>query len=335
MSSVVRILVPVDFSECSRLAVKVAVGMADRLAATVDVVHVWDVPGHRKGASQVVTRDGPRTHAQWALAEIGRDVEGLLAGLSAEELSWVHTRIERGKPVPTIVELSEDYDLLLMGTHGRTGMAHVWLGSVAEKVVQRVRCPVLTTRHPQATGVEDDLRKKRGGIERLCHEKARFLVAVDFSDCSRLALKRTIKLADELGAQVEVLHVVELPESVVHRGESWSFPNTGASFVRLRARGAEELAEFVHEFDETGQRLLRTVRMGRVHENIISYAKSGSYDLLALGTHGRKGWSHIWLGSIAEQVVRHAPCPVLTVRETRERARDRDYKETHTSHTAR
>ena len=319
MSSLVRILVPVDFSECSWLALKVAVSLGERLAATVDVVHVWDMPAYRGVTDKVTAIGGPKTHSQWVLDEVGREIQRLLSGLTPEELSWVHTRIEKGKAAPTIVGMSEDYDLLVMGTHGRTGLAHVLMGSVAERVIRGARCPVLTTRRPLE--IEGHFVRQEGAsIHKLCKKGARFLVAVDFSDCSRLALRRVVGLADELGAQVEVLHVVELPETYVHRGESWIFTKAGTPFGDLRANAAKELDQFVADIGMEHQPVVKTTRLGRVRENILSYAESGAYDLLALGTHGRSGWSHFWLGSIAEQVVRRAPCPVLAVRELKEEA---------------
>jgi universal stress protein A len=99
-------------------------------------------------------------------------------------------------------------------------------------------------------------------------------------------------------------------------GTLYSPPISGVSLVEVVRRNAEEaLAQFVGEASKAGVRIraARADRGSPAHA-IVDAAKLGNYDLIVLGTHGRTGLSHMLIGSVAERVVRHAPCPVLSVR---------------------
>ena len=146
-----KILVPVDFSSCSKFALERAVELAERyFGATVDVLHVWEPPRF-VGASTPVVGNGHKTGTtieQVARVHALNEMEKILADHEAKGIVQFHRLHETGDPVPTILEVARrgKYDLLVLGTHGRTGMAHDYLGSVAEKVVRRSPCPVLTFR---------------------------------------------------------------------------------------------------------------------------------------------------------------------------------------------
>jgi nucleotide-binding universal stress UspA family protein len=149
MHTLKRILVPVDFSPCSRAAVEYALFLAERFDATVDVLHVWQEPQTVWEPMSMVPPKfnvfaGTRASAEMKafLSEIEETMEGI-----------VHGRLECGDPYRTILEMAgrEHYDLLVLGTHGRTGMTHLLLGSLAESVVRKSPCPVLTVRDMRAS----------------------------------------------------------------------------------------------------------------------------------------------------------------------------------------
>lgn len=145
-----RILVPVDFSPCSRAALEQAAFLASRLGATLEVLHVWEPSGFVGPDTLAVV---PVTAGQpgWeeARASVRREVERILpdgAGAAA-----VGIRVEAGAPADTILAAAASgADLVVMGTHGRRGLARLLLGSVAEAVLRRAPCPVLTVRVPAA-----------------------------------------------------------------------------------------------------------------------------------------------------------------------------------------
>jgi nucleotide-binding universal stress UspA family protein len=141
-----RILVPVDYSAHSLKAVGYAAELAQRLGASLDIIHVWDRPtyisdgvmvGH--GAEQRSLADMIRDNAKADMKEFMSKVT-LATGVTATN------RLLSGDPASAILkELeAEKYDLVVIGTHGRGGLAHLLLGSVAEKLVRHSKVPVLT-----------------------------------------------------------------------------------------------------------------------------------------------------------------------------------------------
>ncbi|HEX5102049.1 MAG TPA: universal stress protein [Polyangiaceae bacterium] len=143
----------------------------------------------------------------------------------------------------------------------------------------------------------------------------RILVPVDFSEPSRRALDYAAKLARPLGAAIDVLHVAEVPAFV----PSASMPEAGASdlsLVALVREGADKmLTQFVVEAAARGIVVQASrLELGSPARVITELAVAGDYDLIVIGTHGRTGLTRALMGSVAERVVRHAPCPVLSVR---------------------
>ncbi len=139
------------------------------------------------------------------------------------------------------------------------------------------------------------------------------LVPIDFSEPSRAALDYAAQLARPLGAAIDLLHIWEVPTFVPAGGVA-GFGN--ASLFEMLKKGAEEaLNKFV---DEASKRDI-TVRFAKTEPGspayrITEFAREGGYDLIVVGTHGRTGLSRVLVGSVAENVVRHAHCPVLAVR---------------------
>jgi nucleotide-binding universal stress UspA family protein len=148
-----KILVPIDFSESSRAAFEYAVELARPFGATLDVVHVWQAPAFISTATlpEVPTIDAGlvqlvKNNAEQAVARFAADAR-------ARGVSLGQTRCEPGAPPRAIVDIAkaENYDLIVIGTHGRTGLSHAVMGSVAERVVRHAECPVLTVRAPKPT----------------------------------------------------------------------------------------------------------------------------------------------------------------------------------------
>lgn len=140
------------------------------------------------------------------------------------------------------------------------------------------------------------------------------LAPTDFSATSNVALGHAKALAGKFGATLHLIHILPDPHA-----QAWSIEAAGIPVDEMQTRWAQEARERLAEMltDEERQSLHAVVetRVGHPFVEIIRYAKSHDVDLIVLGTHGRGAVEHMLLGSVAEKVVRKAPCPVLTVRE--------------------
>jgi len=146
-----KILVPTDFSGQSRRAFEYAIALARKLDASIDLVHVWEPPRYvAPDLMLAVPGWSAVTVEQFSRAEAAKELEAFLAKVDPQGVK-VRSGLEVGDAAATICRVSRDSasDLIVMGTHGRSGMARLVLGSVAQKVVTRADCPVLTIRVPE------------------------------------------------------------------------------------------------------------------------------------------------------------------------------------------
>ncbi len=141
----------------------------------------------------------------------------------------------------------------------------------------------------------------------------RILVPVDLSGTAEHALVYAGEFAEKLGAQLTILYVVPEPAAVLP-DMMMPVPVATADVDDLTAAGRQSLADLIAATNLGRLNPTTEVRLGDAAEEIVAAAKELNADLLVVGTHGRSGLKHLLLGSVAEHVVRHAPCPVLTVR---------------------
>lgn len=145
MSVFARILVPVDFSDCSRRALEMALEMRAVFQAELRVVHVWQPPEFAGAELMVMAHSEGISVGEYGQQQASVALQQLLAECGAE---GVQAEVVVGDPRHSIVELAKRYDsdLIIVGTHGRTGRARMFAGSVAEAVVRRAHVPVMTVR---------------------------------------------------------------------------------------------------------------------------------------------------------------------------------------------
>ncbi len=275
-----RILVATDGSEKSQPAtsygLKLAKNMGSEVTAICVIDDVLDV-GVQQAESVLYQRG---QEAVGSVVEQGKD-----AGVNVRPI------VASGIPTDEIVQASFDHDLIIMGTAGRTGVSHLLLGSVAEKVVRYAHSPVLVV---------------HGGDELMGadHKVGKVLIATDGSNSSTRAIAQGLTLAKLMGAQVTAL-------SVCAPGASSPGPVEDASIGSTEAcQQATKLV--VEEGEKVNVTVLPVVLSGTPAEEIVK--TSTDHDLIVMGTVGRTGLAHIRLGSVAEKVVRQASCPVLVVR---------------------
>ena len=139
------------------------------------------------------------------------------------------------------------------------------------------------------------------------------LVATDFSDCSVAAVRQGFTIAAAFDASLHLLHVATAPFS-----EPWAGYKPGAGLIAASVRRSTKLkgANSSRRWPGPpgfGQNKSSWPPLGRSHDEILKYAREHAVDLVVCGTHGRRGLNHLIMGSVAERVLRLAPCPVLTV----------------------
>jgi nucleotide-binding universal stress UspA family protein len=144
---------------------------------------------------------------------------------------------------------------------------------------------------------------------------AKILVPTDFSERAAGAVRHAKSIGEKFGSEIRLLHVlpdmsVVLPEAVVPA------PVQPPDMAELQANAVDGLKKVVQEFGLDKLNVTFEARIGSPADEIVDAAKGWGADLVSLGTHGRTGLSHLLLGSVAERVVRTAPCPVLTCRPT-------------------
>jgi nucleotide-binding universal stress UspA family protein len=191
-------------------------------------------------------------------------------------------------------------DLIIMPTHGRTGLRHVFLGSTAERIVQHSPCPVFVVR-------KKNQRPKTGSSLSI----RTILVPVDFSDRSRDGLRYAIQFADEFGARIVLLHATYL--GYIYSSEGTVLYDIPGLQKTARKTAERKMRELVRSINFGGVKFETVLTEGSPVLDICAFAKDHDVDLIITSTHGLTGLKHVLIGSIAEQVVRHAQCSVLVV----------------------
>ena len=292
-----RIVVTTDFSDAARQALPLATELAGQFGAALSLVHVFptSLPGELSQIGIVFEQKRLAAEARLRL-ERYRATE-LPANLPVE------TVLLEGGPADQIVAFAKasEADLIVVATRGHTGLKHFWLGSTAERIVRHAPCPVLVVR-AQPVPV-------RFPGEVLCRFQ-RILVPTDFSEASQPALRYAAAFAGPCGSEVTLIHVIE-PSP---------YPEFGYAHMPRKEAGMKRAAIVIlegscRELAQAGIKNGLAIRSGSASHEIAEQAHEQRSDLIVVATHGRGVIAHALLGSTAERVVRHAPCPVLVVRE--------------------
>jgi len=306
-----RVLCPSDLSDSSRQALAQAAELARWWTATLDVLHVVapqalavpttpmaPVPGlGPASAASPIPAPGPSSAD--LVRSAGEDLRHFVAPAEKTGVRLV-TTIREGEAVEVILEHAErvEADVIVMGTRGRSGLERLVLGSAAENVLSRARCPVLTIR----------AESRAHAVPR------RVLCPIDFSDTSMEALRWGLSLAAKARARTRVLHVIGVPPAPAPPAVAGAAEQVDLA----HGRAVEALDEALEGLDtgETARaRLERAVAHGVPPHQIVQVAEEDDADLIVMGAHGHGAIGRTLFGSTTHHVVREAPCPVLTVRQ--------------------
>ncbi|ULA59970.1 MAG: hypothetical protein LZF60_170109 [Nitrospira sp.] len=287
-----RLLLAVDFSKPASRAVPYAIKLASVLNLRLTVVHVLPAPPGFPPWAPASSRSLNPLRTK-ALLDLGRVVR-----VANDNQVTAEYKLLTGVPEDAILQTADEIraGLIVMGTHARSGLDRLKLGSVATAVLRRAHCPVFTIR--AAAGGHPALHPLRLNLSRI-------LVATDFSPSSETALRRAAELARLLQAEVRLLHIAELPLRASSSAQAAN--STEARMERkfrqaLSASGADDVV------------VEHLLLHGDPADSILAHAARTKTRLIVMGTQGRRGVERLLLGSVAEAVIRAAHCPVLVVR---------------------
>ena len=296
------LLVPTDFSEESLKAVAYARALLNYFPGAVHLVYVHDIdfayamPALMTSSPLISTEDVER-HYRKDLEKLAKQFE--LPGSKPER----HVRTGRAYREICEVASKVDADLIVIATHGRTGLRRLVLGSTAERVVRHAPCPVLVVRE-----TERDFLEAKG---KASLKITRILVPIDFSDSSREGLLYAISFARRFGASLILLHAIQVAPFIPAEGhavhERMPAPGVIERAARLRAR------KFLKKVDFAGVTYQMEIQSGAPAHEICRFAENAAVELIITSTHGQTALAHALIGSVAEHVVRYAHCPVLVV----------------------
>lgn len=269
-----KILVPTDFSNMADNALNVAVQLARKHHAEIYLLHTLDLPLAQIDA---MSSQSELPEALFFMKLANKRFDNVLKRDHLRDIS-VHQVVEFDETLSGILESCKknNIDLIVMGSHGVSGLKEMFIGSTTEKVVRSSKIPVLV------------IKKEHEDFE--INE---FVFASDFSKESEQTYKQAIELAETLEAKLHLV-MINTPNR---------FMTTGEANKRIgKFLASSDFDNYVvHIYnDET------------IEEGILNFSESVSADLIGISTHGRQGIAHFLNGSISEDLVNHAGRPVIT-----------------------
>lgn len=297
MIEIHRILCPIDFSEFSEHALTYAMRLSARYGAKLHVLHVMPPPATVNSAA-AGSREMTMRNLQAAVD--ARWIEG--AQVTTEVL-------ESAEPIECILDSAGAFeaDLVVTGSHGRSGVQRVLLGSVVEALLHRCDRPMLTV----PSHLDSSYENQPVAFERI-------VCAVDFSEPSLNALAYALAIAEESEARLTLLHVIAVPpELLAPHPES---PGFNVDRIRSEAEAASltRLRSLIPEHARDYCTIETAVLEGGVSRHLLQMANTRRADLLVLGVRQRNPFDLAFFGSNSKDLVRQAHCPVLVVPAARQ-----------------
>jgi nucleotide-binding universal stress UspA family protein len=295
-----NIVVGTDFSEASENAITQAMHIARKTGATITLVHAGDLPQAKAEVPEHLSSAAEEfeTLVRESASADRNALEELRERLDGQGVEISHALVQ-GFPDVGITETAKQVgaDLVITGTHGRTGIKRFLLGSVAERVVRMSETSVLVSRNDSGAG----------GFKKI-------LVPTDFTELSMRAIDIALELAAP-DATIELFHSWQLPPQANHRAaEAVLKPIMKAIEADVDKRGDELKKSVVADG--------RTVRFTNARkapaDGIQDRLAADDFDIVIMGSHGRRGIQRFFLGSVAEATIRHATCSVLIAHQARD-----------------
>jgi len=298
-----KILVPLDGSELAEVALPYAEELAGGLGSEIALIYVLT---SINGATKEQCHHLHEFYMQKIVESTKYSIKRNFSN-SAEKEIKVESVILTGDPAEQIINYAdkEDASLIIMATHGRSGITYWALGSVADKVARATKQPVALIR---SKGVPPDLHE-----EGILHK---MLVPLDGSKDSEAVIPYVEKIAAKLGIEVILTQMVAQAYHVYAGGGGGvtEIPYTVEEMEPLKASAEDYLKKVTDELQEKGITVNTQVRFGAVADEIIKLADEIGVDLVTMSTHGRSGISRWAFGSVTDRVMRSGNTPVMVVR---------------------
>lgn len=292
-----KILCATDFSDFSNHTVNYGVALAKEFGSKLIICHVIDL-------SSVAI------YGEFQLDPIGQqnriidDAKDQLEKLTGDQpVDW-EPMITVGKPADEILRAVEEekIDLVISATRGRSGLKRLILGSVTERLMLTLPCPLLVLRSPGhefISSADHAIKLKK------------ILVGCDFSPDSDQAFNHALSLAQEFEAELHLANVIETPaQSTLLKSESSAVEVIQEDFRDLIR---QKLKDMVPEEARNWCTPQTGILEGQPYEELARYAESNDIDMIVMGIRGHSLMKTLFLGSTTDRVVRRAPCPVLSV----------------------
>ena len=291
-----RLLVPLDGSDLAELALPYAAEIAVGIESEVTLLHVSESTNPKEHRARQFylqkiaesTIQQARHGATEATPKAMRTRPITLAGNAAREILDYVDR--------------EDIDLIVMGTHGRSGAKRWLMGSVANKVVRASRKPVVIVR---SAAVPADV-SERGKLRKV-------LVPLDGSEESESVIPYVEDIGLRLKAEIALFQSVEQGYHVLDPEVNLQAPFSPGEMEPLLAKAEGDLDRAAKVLGDKGIATSTEVRIGEAAEEILAFAEEIGADLVAMSTHGRSGFGRWAFGSVAEKVLQASASPIMLV----------------------
>jgi nucleotide-binding universal stress UspA family protein len=294
-----QIICSTDFSDFSNYAIPYAIALAQEFKSKLYFCHVIDLSSAAVYGEAVLALEEQQKRM---IAYAREELSALMAG---HNIDW-EPLITVGNPAYEIARLAQEkgVDLTIAASHGRSGLKRLILGSVTERLMRTLPCPLLVVRSPD------------GGFLKPSEQEIKLksiLVGCDFSADSTLALEYGLSLAQEFQSELHLAHVIEPP---VYEDLIKTRPEYSETQQDLRDQLIEKLSSLVPEEARSWCTPVTNLLAGQPDEELVKYAVVRNLNLIVLGIRGQTLVEALGVGSTTDRVIRKAPCPVLSIRPT-------------------
>jgi nucleotide-binding universal stress UspA family protein len=297
-----KILVPLDHVSENHEVLQIAIAFAQKVGVqTLHLLHVVPIGNMPFYNAETVYDQYVKSYQHEIVASESKKLEALAASLTKHDFKIEAKVTSDLNTAHCIKDYAEEQgiDLIVMGTHGRKGFDRFLVGSVAEKVVQLVPCPVLTIHQ------YEDHSSRWVGTQSI-------LFPFDFSEASKEVWEVTKSLAATLNASILVVHVIEEAGLAPVYLPYWEMK---IPMYEMSAYLRKQVDDFIREHGG-GADVPYSIDVlhGVPSKELVRYINDKAPDLVVMATHGLTGLSHALIGSVTERVVRNSPTPILTLK---------------------